>query len=60
MNNKKFVGKLLGYFVWLGCESNNPFQPSADDKNTWSDTSKCRHEFMAYKGEKNAKFRETG
>jgi len=47
-----FDGKLLEYLVWLGCESDNPFQPSVDDKNTWSRTSKCGLEFMACAGTK--------
>jgi len=52
MNVTKFDGKLLEYLAWLECESDNPFQPSVDDKNTWSHTAKCRYEIMACTGTK--------
>ena len=52
MNIANFYGKLLEYLVWLGCESDNTFQPSVDDKNTWIHTYKSRYEIMACTGTK--------
>jgi len=56
MSIANFDGKLLAYLVWLGCESDNPFQPSVYDKNTWIHTSKCRYEIMACTGTKMRKY----
>ena len=44
INIANFDGKSLEYLVWLGCEPDNPFQRSVDDKNAWIHTSKSRYE----------------